>query len=268
MRHFSDIIKDDLQMSDADLESLVDRGVGRIIEICTSYQIPAAEIKPLSTMLQEANESLSDMNLSYEKLLEEYRKEKLQAEKLAQELQKSNNKLNIANDKLKERAERDYLTGLYNRRYLFEFLDLELNRVQRYGVCFSVMIFDIDFFKKVNDTYGHLAGDLVLKEISRVATKLKRSTDLLARYGGEEFVLVMPQTDLPGAFAIAERLRKAIEDKDVACDGQVIRTTVSAGVAFYGPESKKMTIVELIDLADHALYSAKNTGRNRVVTAD
>jgi diguanylate cyclase (GGDEF)-like protein len=130
------------------------------------------------------------------------------------------------------------------------------------------MILDIDFFKKVNDTYGHQAGDLVLKEISRAATELKRSTDLLARYGGEEFVMVMPQTDLQGASVIAERLRKAIENKDVACDGQVIRTTVSAGIAFYGPESKKMTIVELINLADQALYSAKNSGRNRVATAD
>jgi len=268
MRFFSDVIKDDLQMSDTDLEALVDRGVGRIIEICTCYQIPAAEIKPLSTMLQEANESLCDMNLSYEKLLEEYRKEKLQAEKLAQELRISNDQLNLANQKLTDRAERDYLTGLYNRRYLFEFLDGELNRVKRYGACFSVMIFDIDFFKKVNDSYGHLAGDLVLKEISRVATEMKRNTDLLARYGGEEFVMVMPQTDLAGAAVIAERLRQAVEGLEVVCDGQPIRKTISAGLASFCGRSKDMTIVELIDQADQALYSAKNSGRNRVVSAE
>lgn len=134
VRHFANIIKVDLEITDPVLESLVDHCAERIIEICTRFEIPSGDIKPLSKMLQEANEGLSDLNLSYEKLLAEYKKEKMQAEKLAQEL--------------KETSVRDYLTGLYNRRYLFDFLDKEVNRAQRYGVCFSIMIFDIDFFKE------------------------------------------------------------------------------------------------------------------------
>jgi len=251
--HFAKIIRDDLDISESVLESLVDQGAERIIEICTSFEIPAGNTKPLSQLLQEANEGLSDLNLSYEKLLAEYKKEKMQAEKLAQEL--------------KETSVRDYLTGLYNRRYLFDFLDKEVSRAQRYKVRFSIMIFDIDFFKKINDTYGHQSGDLVLKAISEKATSMIRSADLLARYGGEEFVVVMPQTETQGAATIAERLRGAIEGMDIPVDGQTVRITISVGVATHVPKSIKLTIEEFIDRADKALYNAKNSGRNKVVIA-
>jgi len=239
-----------------------------VIEICSSFQISSGDIKPLATLLQEANEGLSDLNLSYEMLLEEYRKEKTQAEKLALELQTANDNLSKANLKLKEAADHDYLTGLYNRRFLLDFVDQEVHRVERYGENFSIMIFDVDFFKKVNDSYGHQNGDLVLKAISAKATELIRSTDLLARYGGEEFVMVMPQTELQGAAVIAERLRKAIEGMDLPIDGQMLKTTVSIGVAAWRPDSKKKTIARLFDQADQALYDAKNSGRNRVVASN
>jgi len=253
IRHFAKIIKDDLEISDSVLESLVDKGAERIIEICTSFEIPSGDIKPMSKMLQEANEGLSDLNLSYEKLLAEYKKEKMQAEKLAQEL--------------KETSVRDYLTGLYNRRYLFDFLEKEVNRAQRYGACFSIMIFDIDFFKKINDSYGHQSGDLVLKGISDKATAMIRNTDLLARYGGEEFVVVMPQTETPGAVTIAERLRDAVEGMDIPVEGETVKITISIGVATYPAKTEKLSIEEFIDKADKALYDAKNSGRNKVVTA-
>jgi diguanylate cyclase (GGDEF)-like protein len=129
------------------------------------------------------------------------------------------------------------------------------------------MIFDIDLFKKINDTYGHQSGDLVLKAISEKATAMIRNTDLLARYGGEEFVVVMPQTKTQGAMIIAERLRESIEGMDIHVDGQTIKITVSAGVATYAPQSEKLSIEEFIDKADKALYDAKNSGRNRVVIA-
>jgi diguanylate cyclase (GGDEF)-like protein len=253
IRHFADIIKADLEISDSILESLVDRGAQRIIEICARFEIPSGDIKPLPQLLQEANEGLSELNLSYEKLLAEYRKEKMQAEKLAQEL--------------KEASVRDYLTGLYNRRYLFDFLDKEVNRAIRYGVYFSIMIFDIDFFKRINDTYGHQSGDLVLKAVSGKATAMIRNTDLLARYGGEEFVVVMPQTEARGAATIAERLRAAIEGMDIAVDGQTVKITISIGVATYVPHSGRLSVEEFLDMADKALYDAKNSGRNRVVIA-
>ena len=160
--------------------------------------MPSEGIKPLATLLQEANEGLSALNFSYEKLLEEYKKEKMQAEMLTLELKAANYKLNKANQKLKEAADHDFLTGLYNRRFLFDFLEKELHRVERYGENISIMIFDVDYFKEVNDTYGHQKGDLVLRAVCDKATEIKRSTDMLARYGGEEFVMVMPRTNIEG----------------------------------------------------------------------
>jgi diguanylate cyclase (GGDEF)-like protein len=267
IRHFAGIIKDDLAVSDSLLESLVDRCGKRIIEICTSFEIPSGNIKPMAHLLQEANEGLSELNLSYEKLLAEYMKERKQTEKMVQVLKETNDKLSKANQQLQEISIHDYLTGLYNRRYLFDFLDKELNRAQRYKVCFSVMIFDIDFFKKINDTYGHQSGDLVLKAISDKATEMTRRTDLVARFGGEEFVMVMPHTGAKGAMTIAERLREAIEGMDIAVDGQTVKITISAGVATYQPHPEKMTIDEFIEKADKALYDAKSSGRNRVLNA-
>jgi len=267
IRHFAGIIKDDLAIADSVLETLVDKAGERIIEICSMFDIPAGDIKSLSGLLQEANEELSGMNLSYEKLLAEYKKEKTQAEKLARELQKTNGRLNEANDKLKETSVRDYLTGLYNRRFLFDFLDKEVSRTQRYGGHFSILMLDIDYFKKINDTYGHHSGDLVLKSMSKKTLEIKRSADLVARYGGEEFVIVLPQTDLRGAMTFAERLRKAIETMEIPADDRTLNITVSIGITAYVAESK-LTATELIDVADKALYDAKNSGRNRVVAAD
>jgi two-component system cell cycle response regulator len=121
-------------------------------------------------------------------------------------------------------------------------------------------------FKKVNDTYGHHSGDLVLKAISKKAVEIKRSTDMVARYGGEEFVMVLPQTDMRGAVAFAERLRTAIEIMEIHCAERRVKITASTGVATYGPQSR-LTISEFIEIADRALYDAKKSGRNRVVAA-
>ncbi len=268
IKHFSDIIKNDLNISDSALESLVDRGGGRVIKICSRFEMPSGDIKPLATLLQEANEGLSALNVSYEILLEKYKKEKAQAETLTLELKAANEKLNTANQKLKEAADHDFLTGLFNRRFLLDFLENELHRAVRYEENLSVMIFDIDFFKAVNDTYGHQNGDLVLKAITAKATEIKRNSDLLARYGGEEFVLVMPQTNLEGAAVIAERLRKSIEEMDSPIDGHVLKMTISIGVSACGPHYENMTTARLLELADRSLYSAKNSGRNRVIIAD
>lgn len=252
IKHFFSVIKDDLGISEPDLEALIDRGGVRVVELCSQFQIPSEEIKPLAILLHEANEGLCALNLSYERLLKEYVREKMQAEKLALEL--------------KEAANRDYLTGLYNRRYLVDFLEQEIHRVERYEECFSLLMFDIDFFKQVNDTYGHQKGDLVLQAVSDKVTGIKRITDLLARYGGEEFVMVMPRTGLREAALFAERLRKTIEEMVCLIDGHIIRITISAGVAACGPKWKDMTISGVLDRADRALYEAKKYGRNRVVS--
>ncbi len=260
IKHYSGVIRNDLSISDSDLEALVDRGGKKVIEICSSFEISAENIKPLAILLQEANEGLSDLNLSYERLLEEYRKEKLQAQTLAEELQ-------IAYEKLKDAVNLDYLTGLYNRRYLFDFLEQEVNRTKACGDSLAIIIFDVDFFKKINDTHGHKVGDNVLKAISAKARAIKGDTGLLARYGGEEFIVVMPRTELRKAVAMGERLRKGIEELSVPIRGQVVKATISAGVAAWDSPTDSRSITRLLDLADKALYRAKNTGRNRVVTA-
>lgn len=268
IHHFTETLKDDLGIGSEELEALVNRSMDRITELCSSLDIPSDDIKPLSSLLQEANEGLSNLNLTYEKLLIEYKTEKQQAEILAQELRETNDKLVRANLELKSISIRDYLTGLYNRRYLFDFLEAELSRTARYGTTFSILMFDIDFFKKINDTHGHQNGDIVLRTLSNVAMNSIRNTDILARYGGEEFVVVMPQTDAQGAVNLAERLRTTVEKLVIPLDRKKISITISVGVATRRPESNTMTAGEFMDRADQALYGAKSAGRNRVVRAD
>jgi diguanylate cyclase (GGDEF)-like protein len=265
IRHFADILKDDMGISDAELESLVDQSMDRIGEMCSNLDIPSDNIKPLSILLQEANEGLSDLNLAYEKLLADYKMEKQQAEILAQELRVTNDKLMKANNELKALSIRDPLTGLYNRRYLFDFLEKELGRAERYGGCFSLMIFDIDFFKLINDTYGHQIGDFVLQALSGKASEIIRDADVFARYGGEEFVVVMPQTDRKGALELGERLRLAAESMEIPAHDELLKITVSIGVTTCESGNDRITVAELIDRADKALYKAKQTGRNRVL---
>lgn len=156
----------------------------------------------------------------------------------------------------------DPLTGFYNRRYLDAHLDALLARSSESPDSAAVLLLDIDFFKRVNDTYGHAAGDEVLKVVSgRVADQL-RSSDTLARYGGEELVVVMPNQEIHKAMAVAERVRTMIERLSVEIEGQEIRTTVSIGVATSYPGDSPDT---LLRRADEALYRAKETGRNRSI---
>jgi two-component system cell cycle response regulator len=159
----------------------------------------------------------------------------------------------------------DELTGLYNRRYVFAHLN-ELSARIGEPNAFAVAIFDIDHFKQVNDQYGHPAGDEVLRELARRAERQVRSVDLVGRMGGEEFIVVMPETSLPNAVAVAERLRAAVADPlfTLSDTGQKLPVTISIGVTIAGdPDDMIDTILKR---ADDALYSAKHGGRNRVVT--
>jgi two-component system, cell cycle response regulator len=159
----------------------------------------------------------------------------------------------------------DELTGLYNRRYLFAHLDELIERAQADGLGAAVLLFDIDHFKRVNDAHGHAAGDDVLREIAACAMKSVRSVDLVARIGGEEFAVVMPETELAAAAAIAERLRAAIEERRfiVRATATALRITVSIGVTVIAGGDERDRALKR---ADDALYAAKAAGRNRVVT--
>ena len=155
----------------------------------------------------------------------------------------------------------DVLTGLYNRRYLYEVGPGLVAAAERYGTPLSLAIFDIDRFKRVNDTYGHPAGDRVLREVGRVLKKGVRSSDIVVRYGGEEFLVLMPGTDLGRAFIVVEKLRREIEEADIVPEEGAKRVTVSGGVAEF---IRGMDLDDLIHDADEALYRAKRAGRNRI----
>lgn len=156
----------------------------------------------------------------------------------------------------------DGLMQVYNRRYLFEALEREIIRARRHGRDLSVVMFDIDHFKQVNDRFGHLAGDFVLKELARVVQARIRRDEVFARYGGEEFSLVLPETTLEGAYALAETLRRKISEHGFAFQSETIPVTVSMGIAVLSDAERGAT--ELIKRADEKLYEAKRGGRNRV----
>jgi diguanylate cyclase (GGDEF)-like protein/PAS domain S-box-containing protein len=165
---------------------------------------------------------------------------------------------------LRNQSIRDPLTGLFNRRYAEETLPRELLRSAREGSALSVLMLDVDFFKKVNDTYGHDAGDLVLKKVAAELQSLVRGSDFVSRLGGEELMVALPGSNGENAKAKAETLREAIARLDVSHAGRPIKVTVSIGVASAGNAARAD---ELMHRADLALYRAKNEGRNRVVAA-
>jgi two-component system cell cycle response regulator len=156
----------------------------------------------------------------------------------------------------------DGLTQIHNKRALFEALEKELMRARRYERDLSLLMFDIDFFKRINDQYGHLAGDHVLRELARIVQERIRREEVFARYGGEEFVILLPETPLPGAAALAESLRARVANHAFVFQGERIPVTVSIGTALLGENDK--VAADLIQRADEKLYEAKRGGRNRV----
>ena len=161
----------------------------------------------------------------------------------------------------------DALTGLWNRRHLFDFLARELSRSSRHGRPLSLAVLDIDHFKRVNDTYGHAAGDAVLRDVAAVLKTQTRADELAARYGGEEFALVLPESGAGPALAACERLREGVAECRFRCGDDAIPVTVSVGLVTTAGESG-VSPEALFQLADARLYEAKSAGRNRVVAAE
>lgn len=170
--------------------------------------------------------------------------------------------LRRARDSLHHEASRDPLTGVLNRRSMDEFLALELARLGRYNTQFSIIIFDIDYFKVINDQHGHVRGDHVLQQVVGASQACVRNTDILARYGGDEFVVIATNTEAQSATILAERIRAGVAQIKPFSGQQV---SISVGVA----EAKAtMSAIALLAQADKALYAAKQRGRNTVVLAD
>ena len=159
----------------------------------------------------------------------------------------------------------DDLTQIFNRRHFFELAQRELERSRRNGHPLAIVLFDIDDFKEVNDSHGHLAGDIVLRETCQACRVIVRSYDVFARFGGEEFIFLLPDTDEPRAIVVADRLRQVIAERVVFFDTGNVQMTISIGIAIFNP--KKDTLDDIISRADSALYQAKELGKNRIEVA-
>lgn len=215
--------------------------------IFKGYEIGAVDylFKPLNPVI---------LNSKINMFLELYRNKR--------KLEKSREKIETQNRQLKESSIRDGLTNLYNHKHLHDILNRELALARRNRAPLSCFMIDLDYFKDVNDTYGHAFGDYVLAGFADVLRGLTRQTDILARYGGEEFVVVLPHTDLEGARVLAEKFRQKAESFEYTSDGHTKHVTISIGIATF-PLHQPENAAELAEFADRALYRAKAGGRNQ-----
>jgi two-component system cell cycle response regulator len=191
----------------------------------------------------------------------------LRIKRLQEALEERERQLLEANERLRYMSQTDGLTGLDNRRYLEERLEEMFELAKRLNEPFSTVMFDLDRFKSVNDTYGHQVGDLVLRDLAKILSSEAREVDRVGRYGGEEFMLLLPGTVLDAAVAFAERVRKQIEAHTFTFDGGTLTRTASVGVAGW-PHPRVADCEALVRSTDDALYVAKETGRNKVVRFD
>ena len=250
-------LADQYQFHDEMIDDMIDSIGEKAREMLDLFSLDPGDMKPFSLIMQEANEELRRLNFSYEQVVLELKQAKRSAEQLAVELKQ-------ANDRLRELAFRDDLTGLYNHRYFQEVLESELERSARYQHPLSLLMVDIDFFKRINDTYGHVTGDIVLKQVGNVMIQLVRHCDIVARYGGEEFAIILPEIGTAGAKVLAQRVRRGIEQNTIIQDNQEITVTVSIGLASTDMTGLDEFRSRLIEGSDQALYAAKRNGRNRV----
>ena len=240
------------------IDEILEKANIEVAEAAKYFGLKIGGTASIPELLQEANIELSLLNMSYEQMNRELVQAKIQLEILTDELE-------TKNAYLESIANLDGLTEIYNHRFFQEFLDKEISRAIRRENELSLVLADIDNFKKFNDFHGHQAGDYVLREVASLCSGVIREYDLMARYGGEEFVFVLPETDQEDALIVAEKVRSAIEQHKFEYGKDVYYVTCSFGVACFEQSGKQvMQKSELIERADKALYSAKKKGRNRV----
>jgi diguanylate cyclase (GGDEF)-like protein len=257
-KRFRKEAKNLLGLKNEDLEYILSEVHTQVDHAGEYFGLRIKNTKSIQEILQEANIRLSLINLDFDQMNQELIKTKMELEDLTSELKEKNKILNNL-------ANIDGLTEIYNHRYFQNSLDNEIDRAVRNETEISLLLIDIDFFKKFNDTYGHQVGDFILKEFSAVLKKEIRKYDTLARYGGEEFTVILPDTSSIDALTVAEKLRKAVDDY-VFIDPQTnYHITASFGVSTARPVTDdNFSKGNLISMADNALYDAKEAGRNRV----
>ncbi|TXR54730.1 GGDEF domain-containing protein [Reinekea thalattae] len=204
---------------------------------------------------------LEEYQTSYDSKITSLQESKVQMVDQVSQLEQENQSLMSELERERKISKNDHLTQLPNRQGFSDKLKQELSRAERYGHTMSIAILDIDFFKKINDEFGHLVGDKVLKVIAKEMTKVCRETDYLARYGGEEFILLLPETSLKDAFAAVEKIRVHIERCPFHFQSKPVPITISAGVA---ERTSQETNEAWLQRADEKLYNSKKQGRNRV----
>lgn len=177
------------------------------------------------------------------------------------QLEERNRQLALAKEQLEVSSQTDFLTGLHNRKFIVEKVEQEIERYKVTKEEFTVVMMDIDYFKKINDQFGHDCGDVVLKEVAQIIKSMIRTSDCIARWGGEEFLLFLPRTPIKGAFHIAERVRQEIENHLFDCQCVCVKATMTLGIAVY---QEGLSLDEIVKHADIAVYNGKNNGRNQV----
>ncbi len=245
-----------LKLSPSDIESILEDVHNQVEQAGEYFGLKIKNTRSIQEILQEANIRLSLINLDYEQMNKQLIQTKIELENLTKQLEEKNKILdNLANV--------DGLTEVFNHRYFQNALDQEISRAERNDNELALVLADIDHFKKFNDDYGHQAGDFVLKEFAAVMKKNLRKYDILARYGGEEFVIILPETNETDAFAVAEKLRIAIEEASFSEGSEQYAVTSSFGVSSARPAiDDTFNKNDLINKADHALYTSKENGRN------
>lgn len=250
-----------LGLADRDVAEVLEKLPGMVADGGVAFERDVGPQQGVDQLLLDVSQGLIEMNQSYESMVR--RLEQLLAEK--EELSR---KLEEANGELQRLASTDALTGLPNKRSLELQINRDLARADRDKTWLSLVIVDVDYFKKVNDTYGHATGDQVLQAVGKSLARHLRAGDLAGRYGGEEFLLVLPGSNQIGARIAAERIRKALEAMVIETDHGSLKVTASfGGAAVSGPGCLGLRD-EIFSRADAALYEAKRAGRNRVVIHD
>ncbi|MBX9653163.1 GGDEF domain-containing protein [bacterium] len=265
-------IRNDLKHDTTEMEKLTSRFVGWTgLATGEANRVMSAVIE----MSRETNPAFEETSHQVDRLRERARLALFQvglstaqalsaSTKQMQEIERQTEELRRQRDRLKEQVALDPLLGIANRRHFDVRLEEEFKRCMRNGQPLSLILFDLDHFKQVNDTYLHQAGDEVLKSVTRLMRKCLRSSDVLARYGGEEFGVICPETDQEGAISLAERMRQSLECLEIRHRDYVLHMTASFGVATIEDARDVRGPDDLVDVADHHLFESKRSGRNQV----
>jgi diguanylate cyclase (GGDEF)-like protein len=264
----------ELVITDVQMPRISGQQLLKLIRKAADSRIASLPVVVMTTADDNAEKHLAFLNGANDFLNKPVDPLELQARvRVHHRLARTIRELEASQQALAEQATTDALTRLKNRRSFYSQAEQGLNECRRYGKDMSVLVLDIDHFKKVNDTYGHHAGDEVLVRIAQLLTHMVRrgdggrGGDTVARFGGEEFAVLLPETNKLGAAVLGERIRAAVEKEQIVVDERPIPVTTSIGIATLAAESVE-SIDQLLNIADRRLYLAKNSGRNRICVSD